>query len=111
MAVDKQSARMVAMGYVWGWEDAGGELPAVGLGHAFAEAYSIVANEYNEARAMTRPSVRSAWREWVTDYRLSYTGGQESGYQTLAVVALSDGQGGFKVQIAAVKDDREVQAS
>jgi hypothetical protein len=53
-----------AMSYVWGFQDAGGEVKDTERASQFGWAYGIVAGRYEHAQIGSRPAIQDAWRSW-----------------------------------------------
>lgn len=54
-----------AVSYVWGFQDAGGEVKDTGRSTEFGYAYGTVAARYAAERlGAMRPPIQDAWRSW-----------------------------------------------
>lgn len=53
-----------ALAYVWGFQDAGGEVKDSSRATEFAWAYGIIAAHYESGKASSRPPIQDAWRSW-----------------------------------------------
>lgn len=53
-----------AVSYVWGFQDAGGEVKDTARSTEFGYAYGVVAAKYAAGRLPSRPPIQDAWRSW-----------------------------------------------
>lgn len=53
-----------AIGYVWGFQDAGGEVKDTQRSTEFGRRYGIVAARFELAQIGSRPPIQDAWRSW-----------------------------------------------
>jgi hypothetical protein len=54
-----------ATGYVWGWQDAGGEPHDTGRGTRFGIAYGLHAARFATEQISCRRNIRDAWQSWT----------------------------------------------
>jgi hypothetical protein len=59
-----QELRAQAVSYVWGWQDAGGELKDSERASNFSWAYGTVAALF-EIHGGARPPIQDAWKSWM----------------------------------------------
>lgn len=53
-----------AISYVWGYQDAGGEVKDTQRSTEFGWAYGVVALRYELSQLGMRPPIQDAWRSW-----------------------------------------------
>jgi hypothetical protein len=62
--VDVETHRMMALSYVWGWQDAGGATKDSLQAGDFADAYGLHAARYAADKIGYRTNIPRAWRRW-----------------------------------------------
>lgn len=53
-----------ALAYVWGFQDAGGEVRDTARSTEFAWAYGTIAARYESGKDGMRPPIQDAWKSW-----------------------------------------------
>lgn len=53
-----------AISYVWGFQDAGGEVKDTQRSTEFGWAYGVVAARFVREESGSRPPIQDAWRSW-----------------------------------------------
>lgn len=59
-----ETHREQALWYAWGWLDAKGISPSVGIGFHFADHYAKLRAQFETGRHFTAPSILGEWESW-----------------------------------------------